>query len=116
MPRTYDTQQACPIARTLDIVGDRWTLLLIRDLRRGHTKFADLLTSLRGISPTVLSERLQSLERDGMVERRLYSEHPPRAEYALTEKGNSFAPVLQAFYAWGTEHAPRPPRTAPVEA
>jgi len=115
MQRTYDTQQACPIARTLDIVGDRWKLLLIRDLRRGQTRFADLLTTLRGISPTVLSERLQSLERDGIVERRIYSEHPPRAEYTLTEKGHSLAPVLQAFYAWGTEYAPGHPRTAPVE-
>lgn len=110
MARTYDTQQACPIARSLDVLGDRWTLLMIRDLRRGHTKFADLLVSLRGISPTVLSERLQSLEREGVVERRFYSEHPPRAEYVLTAKGNALAPVLQAISVWGNEHAPRAPR------
>ncbi len=110
MARTYDTQQACPIARSLDVCGDRWTLLVIRDLRRGHSKFADLLVSLRGISPTVLSERLQSLEREGVVERRFYSEHPPRAEYVLTDKGNALAPVLQAMFVWGTEYAPRPPR------
>lgn len=110
MARTYDRQQACPIARSLDIVGDRWTLLVLRDLRRGHTKFADLLMSLQGISPTVLSERLQSLEQDGIVARRFYSDHPPRAEYVLTPRGDSLAPVLQALYAWGTEHAPRPPR------
>ena len=110
MARTYARQQACPIARSLDIVGDRWTLLVLRDLRRGHSKFADLLVSLQGISPTVLSERLQALEREGIVTRQFYSDHPPRAEYVLTERGNSLAPVLQALYAWGTEHAPRPPR------
>ena len=110
MARTYDKQQACPIARSLDVVGDRWTLLVIRDLRRGHSKFADLLVSLHGISPTVLSERLQSWEQDGLVARQFYSEHPPRAEYVLTAKGDSLAPVLRALYAWGTEHAPRPPR------
>lgn len=116
MARTYETQQACPIARTLDVLGDRWTLLVIRDLRRGHTRFADLLVSLRGISPTVLSERLQSLERDGVVERRFYSDHPPRAEYTLTDKGNALAPVLQAITTWGNEYAPRPPRPPRVEA
>ncbi len=112
MARIYDKQQACPIARSLDMLGDRWTLLVIRDLRRGHSKFADLLVSLSGISPTVLSERLQSLERDAIVERRFYSDHPPRAEYVMTAKGDALAPVLQAFYAWGTEHAPRAPRVA----
>ena len=110
MARMYDRQQACPIARSLDIVGDRWTLLVLRDLRRGHSKFADLLLSLQGISPTVLSERLQSLEQDGLVARRFYSDHPPRAEYVLTPRGDSLAPVLKALYDWGTEHAPRPPR------
>ncbi len=111
MARTYDTQQACPIARSLDIIGDRWTLLVLRDLRRGHSKFADLLVSLQGISPAVLSERLQSLEQDGLVARRFYSDHPPRAEYVLTARGDSLAPVLKALYDWGTEHAPRPTRT-----
>lgn len=109
MTRMYDQQQACPIARSLDVLGDRWTLLVIRDLRRGHSKFADLLVSLRGISPSVLSERLQSLEREGVVERRFYSEHPPRAEYVLTAKGDALAPILQAFSVWGNESAPRPP-------
>ena len=110
MTRMYDQQQACPIARSLDVLGDRWTLLVIRDLRRGHSKFADLLVSLRGVSPSVLSERLQSLEREGVVERRFYSEHPPRAEYVLTAKGNALAPVLQAISVWGNEHAPRAAR------
>lgn len=107
MARTYGRQQACPIARSLDLVGDRWTLLVLRDLRRGRLKFAELLVSLEGISPTVLSGRLQSLEQDGIVARRFYSDHPPRAEYVLTPKGDSLAPVLQALYAWGSEHAPR---------
>jgi DNA-binding HxlR family transcriptional regulator len=110
MARIYRKQQACPIARSLDILGDRWTLLVIRDLFRGHTKFADLLESLRDISPTILSDRLQLLEREGLAQRSFYSEHPPRAEYRLTAKGRALRPVLDAFVAWGNEFAARPPR------
>lgn len=106
MNRTYSRQQRCPIARSLDVVGDRWTLLLIRDLAGGHGRFADLLRTLSGISPTMLSERLQLLEREGLVTSTLYSEHPPRAEYMLTEKGEAMRPVLQALAAWGKEYTP----------
>lgn len=104
MKRQYETQQGCPIARSLDLVGDRWTILVLRDLHLGSTRFADLLRSLEGISPNLLSARLKTLEHEGLVERRLYSEHPPRAEYVLTECGQAFGPVLRAMYDWGTSY------------
>ena len=114
MARKYTYQQRCPIARSLDIVGDRWTLLVIRDLARGHSKFSDLMRELRGIAPNVLSDRLKLLEEEGLVGSTLYSRHPPRAEYSLTEKGQALTPVLQAFVQWGNEYALRQPlRSAP---
>ncbi len=107
MSRIYETQQTCPVARSLDLLGDRWMLLVVRDLLRGHTKFSDLMTSLDGISPNLLSARLKSLEEAQVVERAFYSEHPPRAEYALTEKGLALRPIIRAIYEWGEEFEPR---------
>ena len=78
----------CPVARTLEIIGDRWTMLIIRDLlRQGALKFVDFELSLEGISPNTLSARLKTLEDAEIVERRLYEQHPPRAEYLLTARG-----------------------------
>lgn len=102
MARSYD--QACPIARTLDIIGDRWTLLIVRDLLPGARRFNDLLASLPGISPPVLSERLKLLEEQGIVARSFYSEHPPRASYHLTDKGRELRHVLGALAIWGGRH------------
>ena len=83
----------CPMARTLDVVGERWTLLILRDLvLDGPRKFQDLEQSLSGISPNTLSARLKTLEENGIVERRFYTDHPPRAEYLITSKGLDFAP------------------------
>ena len=114
MARTYPTQQRCPIARSLDLIGDRWTLLVIRDLMYdGPRRYVDLQQSLLGISPRLLADRLRLLEEHGLVERVLYSDHPPRAEYSLTEKGRELGPVLQALVAFGNTHVPRPPRKAP---
>jgi DNA-binding HxlR family transcriptional regulator len=104
----YDMR--CPIARTLDIVGERWTILILRDLAVGGArKFQDFERSLAGISPNTLSARLKRLEEAGIVERRFYEQHPPRAEYLLTEKGNELRPVLRALFNWGRAHT-HPPR------
>lgn len=92
---------ACNIARTLDIVGDRWTLLIIRDLLFGHSKFNEIKASLNGIAPNILSERLQSLEAAGIVRSVLYSKHPPRYEYHLTEAGRELKDVICALATWG---------------
>ncbi len=108
MSRTYGSQDYCPVARTLDIVGDRWTLLVLRDLGRGYRRFNELLQSCEGISTNLLASRLKKLEERGMVERSFYSDHPPRAEYRLTAKGKAFSTVLRALYDWGTTYDPRP--------
>ncbi len=105
--RSYETQQHCPVARTLDVVGDRWTMLVLRDLSWGRRKFSGLMDSLTGISANRLAERLKRLEANGMVERVFYSEHPPRAEYRLTTKGRAFVPVLVAMREYGEAWEPR---------
>lgn len=103
----YDMR--CPIARTLDIVGERWTILMLRDLnRRGPRRFQDFEASLAGISPNTLSARLKRLEEAGIVERRFYEQHPPRAEYVLTDKGRELVPVLKALAAWGRNNTSAP--------
>jgi len=103
MATTYGMK--CPIARTLDIVGERWTMLILRDLvLREPRKYVEFERSLAGISPNTLSERLKTLEDGGIVERRLYEDHPPRAEYLLTEKGRELRPVLKALREWGNKH------------
>ena len=104
----YDMR--CPIARTLDIVGERWTILILRDLvTGGPRKFQDFERSLAGISPNTLSARLKRLEEAGIIERRFYAQHPPRAEYVLTEKGNGLRPVLRALRDWGERHTSHRP-------
>ena len=103
MPETYGLD--CPLARTLDIVGERWTVLILRDLfLHGPQKFRDFQTSLSGISPNILSARLKRLEEADIIERRFYTEHPPLAEYVLTGKGRELGPVLQALRSWGERH------------
>jgi DNA-binding HxlR family transcriptional regulator len=104
MARSYS--QKCPVARTLDVIGERWTALILRDLLRdGPRRYQDLQESLTGIAPNTLSARLKEMEAASLIERKLYSEHPPRLEYHLTEKGKSLGPVLKALRAWGKEHA-----------
>jgi len=102
VPKQYG--QACPVAKTLEIVGDRWTLLLVRDLLSGTRRFQDLESSLSGIAPNILSDRLKLMEENGLVSRRLYSDHPPRAEYTLTEKGRALGTVVGALAYWGSQH------------
>lgn len=95
----------CPIARTLDVIGDRWTILILRDLvREGPRRFQDFERSLARISPNTLSARLKRLEDTGIVARRFYEQHPPRAEYVLTEMGEELRPVLKALFVWGERH------------
>ena len=105
MPRKYDTQEGCPVAGTLDIIGDRWTILILRDLTLGRSgKFKDLQASLRGISPNLLASRLKRLEAAGVLERSFYSQHPPRAEYQLTEKGEGLRDVVREMARWGAKY------------
>ena len=96
--------QSCPVAKTLELIGDRWTLLVVRDLLSGTRRFQDLEASLPGIAPNILSDRLRLMEEHGLVSRRLYSAHPPRAEYELTAKGKDLGVVVGALAAWGSSH------------
>ena len=103
MPKIYG--QRCPVAKTLEVVGDRWTLLVVRDLLAGARRFHDLQAGLPGLAPNILSERLKLMEAHALVSRRFYSDHPPRAEYALTAKGRELGVVIGALAAWGSRHA-----------
>ena len=94
----------CPVASTLDVVGDRWTLLVVRDLLRGNSRFSQLRASVEGITPAMLSQRLKLLEQEGLIERRLYSGHPPRANYRLTAKGHALGVVVGALASWGERY------------
>jgi DNA-binding HxlR family transcriptional regulator len=90
----------CPVARAEMLVGDRWTVLVLRELFMGNHRF-DVIQAQTGGTPQMIAARLKKLEADGLVERRLYNKRPPRREYHLTEKGKAFYPVLLALRAWG---------------
>jgi DNA-binding HxlR family transcriptional regulator len=93
---------SCPVCRTADIVCGKWTLLLVRDLAEGRSRFCELERSLQGISPRTLSLRLRALEDEGIVERHTYPEVPPRVEYALTEKGRALLPIIDDMRTYGS--------------
>jgi DNA-binding HxlR family transcriptional regulator len=102
LPRAYANEH-CSIAATLEIVGDRWTLLILREASAGVRRFADFQARL-GLARTVLSDRLGRLVDEGILERRRYQERPERFEYPLTAKGEDLWPVLKALMTWGDEH------------
>ena len=106
----------CPVSCTLDVLGDRWALLVVRDLMRGKRRFAELADSPERIPTNILADRLKRLVGLGVVQSRQYSDHPPRVEYQLTAKGEDLRPVLGTMVDWGIKHAggrvppPLPPR------
>lgn len=102
MKKTYELP--CNIAQSLNIIGDRWTLLIIHDILVGRTNFNELKKSLVGISSNLLSERLKYLEENGLIVSTLYSEHPPRYRYTLTESGRDLEDVFNALIIWGKQH------------
>lgn len=93
----------CPVGRALLRVGDAWSMMILRDAGYGATRFDQFRASL-GIAPNILTRRLASLTQDGLLEKRRYSERPPREEYVLTDKGRDFLPILAAIGAWGRKH------------
>ncbi len=103
MRRTSFGNMQCPIARSLERVGEWWSILVLRDAFHGLTRFDQFQESL-GIAPNMLTRRLNSLVEAGLLERRRYSERPPRDEYVLTAAGRDFRPVLWALLAWGNKH------------
>ena len=93
----------CPIARSLAVIGDAWSILILRDAHAGLTRFDQFRKSL-GIAPTMLTRRLATLTEEGLLEKRRYSEHPPREEYLLTAAGRDFLPVLFMIGSWGRQY------------
>jgi len=96
----------CAVAATAEIIGAKWTALLVHDLSEGPRRFSELERSCEGISPRTLAERLRALEADGIVERQSYPETPPRVEYSLTAKGQSLLPIIDAMRQFGHEWLP----------
>lgn len=107
MPIQAFAEKNCSIARPLSFLGERWTVLVLRDLTLGRRRFDEIQESL-GIATNVLSQRLATLVEEGIAERRRYSEHPERFEYRLTQKGLDLEPVLLALLAWGDRYTAGP--------
>jgi DNA-binding HxlR family transcriptional regulator len=103
MHKTDFSDMLCPIARSLDRVGEWWSILILRDAFHGLTRFDQFQRSLP-IAPNMLTKRLNGLVESGLLEKRLYNAHPPRYEYVLTETGRDFRPVMIAMMAWGNRH------------
>jgi len=101
----------CPVSCTLDVLGDRWSLLVVRDLMLGKHRYQEFLESEEGIPTNILAERLRRLRRRGLITCKRYTNHPPRVEYSLTPKGEALRPTLRAMVDWGVTHAGgrRPP-------
>ena len=97
----------CPVARTLDLIGDRWSLLIVRDMLLGSSKFQQFLASPENIPTNVLSSRLKLLESSGLIKASLYQRHPPRFAYTLTDKGKKLASVIRAIADWGESSLPK---------
>ncbi len=94
----------CPIVSTLDLVGDKWTLVVVRDMLTGKRHYSEFLESPEGISTNILADRLRLLEREGIVRRKVYQRKPVRHEYLLTGKGRALLPALQEFSRWGNRY------------
>jgi DNA-binding HxlR family transcriptional regulator len=96
--------ESCPVSACAEILSGKWTILLIRDLSEGRSRFCELERSLDGISPRTLSLRLRALEEQGIVERKTFPEVPPRVEYSLTEKGRGLVPIIEGMRSYGREY------------
>ena len=94
----------CPVATTVQLIGNKWKLLILRNLRMRPWRFNELQKSLEGISQKVLTESLRSMEADGIINRTVYAEVPPRVEYSLSELGDTMRPILDAMEKWGNDY------------
>ena len=95
---------ACPVETTLELIGDKWKVLILRDLVGGTKRFGELKKSIGSVSQKVLTSQLRDMEDSGLVSRKVYAEVPPRVEYSLTDLGRSLQPILDAMRNWGTEY------------
>ncbi len=102
---TFEELPACPVATTVRLIGNKWKLLILRDLiMDGTRRFSDFLKSVPGISKKVLTDNLRALEEDGLVVREVFAEVPPRVEYSLSPLGETLRPILDAMQAWGERY------------
>ena len=101
---TKEELPVCPVATTVQMIGSKWKLLIMRDLLRRPWRFNELQRDLEGISQKVLTDSLRSMEADGIITRTVYPEVPPRVEYALSELGESMRPIMDAMEIWGTDY------------
>ena len=104
---TKEELPACPVATTVQMIGSKWKLLIMRNLLARPWRFNELKRDLEGISQKVLTDSLRSMEADGIITRTVYPEVPPRVEYALSELGESMSPIMDAMEIWGTEYKKR---------
>ena len=95
---------ACPVETTLRLIGDKWKVLILRDLMPGTKRFGELKKSVGNVSQKVLTAQLRAMEESALVHREVYAEVPPRVEYSLTELGKSLKPILDSMWAWGEEY------------
>ena len=102
--KTKKELPACPVETTLVLIGDKWKVLILRDLMPGTKRFGELKKSIGNVSQKVLTVQLRAMEESGLVHREVYAEVPPRVEYSLTELGKSLKPILDSMWAWGEEY------------
>ena len=104
MSETKATLPACPVETTLTLIGDKWKVLILRDLLPGTKRFGELKKSVGSVSRKVLTAQLRAMEESGLVQRKVYAEMPPRVEYSLTELGRSLKPILDSMWVWGEDY------------
>ncbi len=102
--KTVKELPACPVETTLTLIGDKWKVLILRDLLTGTKRFGELKKSVGNVSQKVLTSQLRDMEKSGLVNRKVYAEVPPRVEYSLTELGKSLNPILDAMKCWGEDY------------
>lgn len=101
---TKEELPVCPVATTVDLIGNKWKVLIIRELLKGTYRFNELHKSIEGISQKVLTENLRKLEADGIIDRTVYAEVPPKVEYSLSELGDTLRPIIEAMREWGADY------------
>ena len=109
MSERIDVLPACPVETTLILIGDKWKILILRDLLQGTRRFGELKKSIGSVSQKVLTAKLRDMEENGLVHREVYAEVPPKVEYSLTELGQSLRPILDAMWKWGEEYKKEQP-------
>ena len=101
---TKEELPECPVATTVQLIGNKWKLLIIRNLLAGNQRFTDFIKTIPGISKKVLTDNLRALEDDGLIDREVFAEVPPRVEYSLTPLGETLRPILDAMFDWGANY------------